>query len=132
MPTTGSSSSPSGSAGCGWLGERAGRLTGVRTAAAATLGERVTVELGHLAMGKTQVIVAVSSTVPTAPGEDSDDAIVVGDRRARATRHGVDDVEILLGSGSPPFRSVTKAASGGELSRVMLAIEVVTAGAGSR
>jgi DNA repair protein RecN (Recombination protein N) len=42
--------------------------------------------------------------------------------------HGVDDVEILLApnAGSAP-RSVAKAASGGELSRVMLALEVVTA-----
>ena len=42
-------------------------------------------------------------------------------------RHGVDEVEILL-SANPgaPARSVAKAASGGELSRVMLALEVVT------
>ena len=38
----------------------------------------------------------------------------------------MDDVEILLASGpGNPARSVAKAASGGELSRVMLAIEVV-------
>ncbi len=45
---------------------------------------------------------------------------------------GVDAVEVRLaaGPGTPP-RSVTRAASGGELSRVMLAIEVATADAGS-
>lgn len=44
--------------------------------------------------------------------------------------HGVDDVEILLAPhpGAPP-RPVGKGASGGELSRVMLALEVVLAGA---
>jgi DNA repair protein RecN (Recombination protein N) len=50
----------------------------------------------------------------------------------RFTRSGVDDVEIQLaahpGAG---LRAVAKAASGGELSRVMLAIEVIFAGATS-
>jgi len=45
----------------------------------------------------------------------------------RFSRHGVDDVEILLAANpGAPARSVTKGASGGELSRVMLALEVVT------
>ena len=45
----------------------------------------------------------------------------------RFARHGVDDVEILLAANpGAPARSVAKAASGGELSRVMLALEVVT------
>ena len=45
----------------------------------------------------------------------------------RFSRHGVDDVEILLAANpGAPVRSVAKAASGGELSRVMLALEVVT------
>ena len=44
----------------------------------------------------------------------------------RLSRHGIDDVEILLAAnpGATP-RSVARAASGGELSRVMLALEVV-------
>src|SRR5690606_31506591 len=47
---------------------------------------------------------------------------------ARLGPHGADDVEIGLAAnvGSAP-RSVSKVASGGELSRVMLAIEVATA-----
>ena len=50
-----------------------------------------------------------------------------GDDPVRFSRHGVDDVEILLAASSgAPARSVAKAASGGELSRVMLALEVVT------
>ena len=44
--------------------------------------------------------------------------------------HGVDDVEIRLASNpGAPFLPLHKGASGGELSRVMLAIEVVFAGA---
>src|SRR6202012_5142744 len=44
--------------------------------------------------------------------------------------HGADDVEIRLAAhpGAPPL-PLNKGASGGELSRVMLAIEVVFAGA---
>ncbi len=89
--------------------EAAARLTGARTSAAAVLGARITDELSHLAMGSATVTVAV------------DDA-------GRFGSEGRDDVEIRLasGSGTAP-RAVTKAASGGELSRVMLAIEVATA-----
>ncbi len=89
--------------------EAATRLTSVRSAAAAALGSRITDELSHLAMGAATVSVAV---------EDA----------GRFTADGRDDIEIRLasGSGTAP-RAVTKAASGGELSRVMLAIEVATA-----
>ena len=89
--------------------EAAGRLTAARSTAAAALGARITDELSHLAMGSATVSVAV---------EDA----------GRFTADGRDDIEIRLasGSGTAP-RAVTKAASGGELSRVMLAIEVATA-----
>ncbi len=101
------------------LGERAAALTQTRRTAADELGRRVTEELAHLAMGSAVVTVAVS-------GRDDPEGLPVGSRVLRWTRAGVDDVEILLASGpgnSP--RTVAKAASGGELSRVMLAIEVV-------
>jgi len=105
----------------GELGERAATLTEARTAAAVDLGRRVTDELGHLAMKTAQVTVAVTA-------RDDPEGLPVGDRPVRWTRSGVDDVEIMLssGPGNPP-RSVVRAASGGELSRVMLAIEVVSA-----
>ncbi|HEV7147296.1 MAG TPA: DNA repair protein RecN [Pedococcus sp.] len=96
------------------LVERAGVLTDARTAAAAELGDAVSRELDHLAMGQASVVVEVTARA-SGPG-----------------RHGADEVEILLAAnpGSPP-RTVTKAASGGELSRVMLALEVVTGAAGA-
>jgi DNA repair protein RecN (Recombination protein N) len=52
-----------------------------------------------------------------------------GERRLAASVDGVDDVELLLEPhlGAPP-RALQKGASGGELSRVMLAVEVVFAG----
>ncbi|MEO7233987.1 MAG: DNA repair protein RecN [Lapillicoccus sp.] len=107
----------------GELGERAARLSRARTEAATRLGRRVTDELGHLAMGSAEVTVAVTS-------RPDPDGLSVDGQPVRWTRTGVDDVEILLssGPGNPP-RSVVKAASGGELSRVMLAIEVVSSGA---
>jgi DNA repair protein RecN (Recombination protein N) len=84
-------------------------LTGARTAAALRLGEAVSAELRALAMPDARVEVAVS------PGAE--------------TVHGRDDVVILLAPhpGAQP-RPVARGASGGELSRVMLAIEVVIAG----
>ncbi|MCR2809034.1 MULTISPECIES: DNA repair protein RecN [unclassified Microbacterium] len=90
------------------LDERAAALTAARSEAAARLGDAVTEELHALAMPDAHVVVAVT------PGAES------------AT--GRDDVAILLAPhiGADP-RPVAKSASGGELSRVMLAIEVVIA-----
>ncbi|YAL82032.1 DNA repair protein RecN [Dermacoccaceae bacterium W4C1] len=99
-------------------------LTAARTAAAAELGRRVTEELGHLAMGSAQVEVAVTQ-VEAAPGAGLE---LPDGRRVTDHPHGVDDVEIRMAAGpGRSARNVAKAASGGELSRVMLALEVVTA-----
>jgi DNA repair protein RecN (Recombination protein N) len=93
--------------------EAARALTKVRTTAAKRLATAVTGELAHLAMGQASVEVSVTS------------------RAAGLTGHGGDDVEILLAANpGSPARTVAKAASGGELSRVMLALEVVTGAAG--
>ncbi|MFD6698695.1 MULTISPECIES: DNA repair protein RecN [unclassified Microbacterium] len=91
------------------LDEAAAALTATRTEAAGRLGAAVTEELHALAMPDARLVVAVTE------GPES--------------THGRDDVAILLAPhpGAYP-RSVAKGASGGELSRVMLAIEVVIAG----
>lgn len=88
--------------------ELAEQLSALRRAAAKRLGQQVTEELGALAM-------------PDARLE-----IEVEDRELGLT--GRDSVSILLQphSGSEP-RPLARGASGGELSRVMLAIEVVLA-----
>lgn len=88
------------------LDERAADLTAARTAAAKRLGASVTEELHALAMPDAHLEVSVEP--------------------AQGTSHGRDDVTIMLAPhpGATP-RPVAKSASGGELSRVMLAIEVV-------
>lgn len=90
------------------LDSAADRLTAARTEAAERLGAAVSDELHALAMPDARLTVVVSA------GPES--------------THGRDDVAILLAPhpGAEP-RSVAKGASGGELSRVMLAIEVVIA-----
>jgi DNA repair protein RecN (Recombination protein N) len=90
------------------LDEAAALLTGERKAAAGRLGSAVTEELHALALPDATLVVNV------APGA--------------ATSHGRDEVTILLAPhpGADP-RPVARGASGGELSRVMLAIEVVIA-----
>lgn len=97
-------------------------LSAARHDAATDLGARVTSELSHLAMGKAVIQVAVSRR-----GDPEGLVLEAGAEPVRFSRHGVDDVEILLAANpGAPARSVAKAASGGELSRVMLALEVVT------
>ena len=100
----------------------AGELSEARQTAASDFGTRVTTELSHLAMGKAVVRVGVGRR------PDPDGLSLGADTEpVRFSRHGVDDVEILLAANpGAPERSVAKAASGGELSRVMLALEVVT------
>jgi len=107
------------------LGKAAAALTAHRTKAAAELGTRATTELENLAMGRATLRIAVSDTEVSA---DHADALKVGRRVVQALPDGVDHVDILLTahSGAPEL-PIQKGASGGELSRVMLALEVALA-----
>jgi DNA repair protein RecN (Recombination protein N) len=106
----------------GELALSAATLSTARRKAAVTFGKRVTTELSHLAMGKA-VVQAALNRRPDPEGL----VLPGGTEPVRFNRHGVDDVEIVLAANpGAPARSVAKAASGGELSRVMLALEVVT------
>ncbi|MBM7773005.1 DNA repair protein RecN (Recombination protein N) [Actinokineospora baliensis] len=107
------------------LGELAAALTEARSVAAEALAKAVTDELGGLAMGQSSVQISVRPR----PAEAGDPvAIEVNGVAMHAGADGVDDVELLLVAhdGAQPL-PVHKGASGGELSRVMLAIEVVLA-----
>ncbi len=92
------------------LSSAAKDLTDQRKKAAKELSKRVSEELGHLAMGDAQLQISITELT---------------DFEAS----GADRVEFLLAnrSGSEP-RPLAKGASGGELSRIMLAIELVLAG----
>ena len=105
------------------LGDLAAELTAARREAATRFGEAVTAELADLAMPAARVELRVEQ-------REDGDGLEVDGRRLAFGPHGVDDVELLLaGHAGAPLRPVQKGASGGELSRVMLAIEVVSAGA---
>jgi DNA repair protein RecN (Recombination protein N) len=105
------------------LGKAAGALSAERTRAADRLATAVTEELHSLAMGSATFGVTVSQ-------RDDPDGISVGDRCVACSATGVDQVEFTLcAHPSAPPRPLGKGASGGELSRTMLALEVVLADA---
>jgi DNA repair protein RecN (Recombination protein N) len=104
------------------LGPAALALSEARTATAARLSTELTGELDVLAMQHAVLDVVVRQTA-------TDDGLPVGGRTVRFGSSGVDEVDFLLAAntGSEP-RPLHKGASGGELSRVMLALEVALAG----
>ncbi len=98
------------------------QLSEARLSAASDLAQAVTAELTELAMPHARFEITVGRT-------PDPDGLEVDGETWRFTGSGIDQVEILLAAntGSEP-RPLHKGASGGELSRVMLAIEVVLAG----
>ena len=111
------------------LGEAAARLSEARAACAARLADEVTAELTLLAMPHARLRIEVRQSETTGPGDGTREPLRVGDRWLRFTASGTDEVEFLLAAntGADP-RPLNKGASGGELSRVMLALEVALAG----
>jgi DNA repair protein RecN (Recombination protein N) len=97
------------------LAGRAERLSAARRRAAPKLQEAILAEIHELGMAKATFEVAVRSA---AAGEEA------------LGPHGVDEVEFLI-SPNPgePLKPLHKIASGGELSRTMLAIRVILAAA---
>ncbi|WP_043258436.1 DNA repair protein RecN [Streptomyces prunicolor] len=106
----------------GELGGLAQALTDARTEAAERFAAAVTAELASLAMPHARVSFEIRQT-------EDPEGVEVGGRAVAYGPSGVDEVELLLAPhpGAPP-RPIAKGASGGELSRVMLAVEVVFAG----
>lgn len=90
------------------LEEHAGIVTKIRTEAAARLSKEVNKELAGLAMAGNKLVIEIN----------------VGSFSST----GVDEVNFMLKMpGATNARPINKAASGGELSRIMLALEVVLA-----
>ncbi len=111
------------------LAEAAAALSEARREAATRLGKEVTEELTLLAMPHARLEIEVRQSEQPAPEDEASGPLRVGDRWLRFGSSGVDEVELLLAAntGSEP-RPLNKGASGGELSRVMLALEVALAG----
>jgi len=95
--------------------QKARELTRKRMAAAKELDKKVEAELGHLGMKKTMFIAKITQE----PGDDTVDGHRIGPR-------GADRVEFLISPnpGEEP-RPLAKIASGGELSRIMLALKTI-------
>jgi DNA repair protein RecN (Recombination protein N) len=107
------------------LAELAGGLSERRREAADRFGAAVTSELAGLAMPRARVTAEVRPRPATA-GRPSLD---LGGQPTGIGPDGADEVELLLRSHpDAPALALAKGASGGELSRVMLAVEVVFAG----
>jgi DNA repair protein RecN (Recombination protein N) len=108
------------------LAAAAAELTKVRTKAAKALAKAVTAELAGLAMSGAGFSISVSPLV--ARGDDSAPLVLPSGETVHAGHDGVDAVEFGFTphSGSDVL-PLAKSASGGELSRVMLALEVVLA-----
>ncbi|MEU7478091.1 DNA repair protein RecN [Lentzea sp. NPDC042327] len=105
------------------LGVLAAQVTAARTEAALELGKAVTEELDGLAMPHASVELAVR---PRHAESGDPQALPVGRSILHAGSSGVDEVELrLISHPGAPALPVHKGASGGELSRVMLALEVV-------
>jgi DNA repair protein RecN (Recombination protein N) len=121
------------------LADAGAMLSTARTDAAGALAEAVSDELTGLAMPHARLVVDVRQKETDAPASEDEPHAPLrfpssgkgkgkGERWLRYGSNGLDEVELLLAAntGSEP-RPLHKGASGGELSRVMLAIEVVLA-----
>jgi DNA repair protein RecN (Recombination protein N) len=105
------------------LTDAASRLSSARIAAAARLEAAVAAELAGLAMSQAQL--------PVVLGRRADPhGLVIDGTSVAFGQWGIDEVEIrLVAHEGAPARPLHRGASGGELSRVMLALEIVLAGA---
>jgi DNA repair protein RecN (Recombination protein N) len=102
-------------------------LSAARHNAADRLASAITAELAGLAMPDARVTVTVASRTQGAGGHP----LIVDGAPTVAGPDGLDEVEILLQPRpDAPALPVQRGASGGELSRVMLAIEVCLGAAG--
>jgi DNA repair protein RecN (Recombination protein N) len=111
----------------GEVAELAAMLSAARREAATRFSSEVTAELAGLAMphARIEVVVAAARTAAGVP------TLEVAGSEVGVGPDGADEVELRLHAhpGAPAL-PLQRGASGGELSRVMLAIEVVFAGVG--
>ncbi|MGX4584701.1 DNA repair protein RecN [Paenibacillus chitinolyticus] len=106
------------------LTKAARKLSDSRKKIADRLAGEIETELRDLHMERTQFRVQVSHTpVPAGGG-----GLEIGDEPVKFTRDGIDLVEFLMAPNpGEPLRGLSKIASGGELSRIMLAMKSIFA-----
>ena len=106
--------------------DAATELTKARTKSAKGFAKAVTAELAGLAMADAEFTVSVAAV--GARADDSAPLTLPSGQRVHAGHHGVDAVEFgFAAHRGTDVLPLSKSASGGELSRVMLALEVVLA-----
>ncbi len=100
--------------------DRAEKLRGARMAAARVLERNIEKELAQLAMAKTRFRISFSGFDPAGSKEESPEVLGGGP-------DGIDRIEFLI-SPNPgeDLRPLVKVASGGEMSRIMLALKTVS------
>ncbi|MDR0760304.1 MAG: DNA repair protein RecN [Treponema sp.] len=103
------------------IAARAAALSAKRAAASARLGKGITAIIARLGMPNAKFSAALN-----AKGKKQETgALIIGP-------WGADDVEFLISANAgEPLKELSRIASGGELSRVMLAIKTILAGADS-
>ncbi|HEU4963655.1 MAG TPA: DNA repair protein RecN [Bacilli bacterium] len=103
------------------LAERAVELSAARHSASEKLSNAVMGELAELMMPKTQFAITFTQIQEA-------DGLPIGERRVHVNETGIDRVEFLFSPNvGEPLRPLAKIASGGELSRTMLAIKTILA-----
>jgi DNA repair protein RecN (Recombination protein N) len=107
------------------LAAKARRLSLARQGAGKQLAQNLAAELKELGFARAVFEVRVR------PQEDPAGWVAWDNKTYRCTSTGVDEVEFFIGPnpGEEP-KPLAKTASGGELSRIMLALKVVSAGSG--
>ncbi|MCP1355772.1 DNA repair protein RecN [Aneurinibacillus migulanus] len=105
------------------LAVEATELSQIRKQIATILAQAIEQELKELHMGRARFEIAVNQ-------QEDERGLEVDGMRLRVTANGIDTVEFLIAPNpGEPLRSVSKIASGGELSRIMLAMKTILADA---
>jgi DNA repair protein RecN (Recombination protein N) len=110
------------------IASRAASLRARRTKAAVKLGERITGILGRLGMPKARFSVSVLPKGRTPVQNAADPGVPETEQSGRGPLvcgpWGAEDVEFLISANAgEPLKDLSRIASGGELSRVMLAVK---------
>ena len=100
------------------LADRAFMLSKKRKEVAPRLSEKVEVHLSQLGMGGARLVVDINRY-------EGSDKLLINDQTVPVGKDGFDKIEFLISAnpGEPP-KSLVKIASGGEVSRIMLALKL--------